>query len=219
MLVPVTMRGLVSAAYMHSLDAATAAFQAEQQEQQQEEEEGTFTSHTAAAATAAPSLWPGISFLEAEAGQMAEGAAASEAPSPRRHSSTAVQQQQQEHRQQEAALSAVQNAALCDLIERELEDLVRPHLEPLGLQPLRVSMEVWEERCGGGIRREVQSRSRSRLAVQKVCCCDSYSILSACFPCCSSQLPHAPLPHTLSPPCSSASPRAPSPGSGSTRAW
>ena len=184
MLVPVTMRGLVSAADMHSLGAATAAFQAEQQQQLEEErDDGPAPNAAAAAATAAPSLWPGISFLEAEAGQMAEGAAA-EAPSPRRHSSTAVQKQQQEHRQQEAALSAGQNAALCDLIERELEDLVRPHLEPLGLQPLRVSVEVlkcgrgsltedlvrphleplglqplrvsvevWEERCGKGIRR------------------------------------------------------------------
>ena len=40
------------------------------------------------------------------------------------------------------ALSAVQNKALCDLIEHELEEMVRPHLVALGLQPIAVRMRM-----------------------------------------------------------------------------
>ena len=43
---------------------------------------------------------------------------------------------------EQMALSSVQNKALCDLIEHELEEMVRPHLVALGLQPIAVRM-VW----------------------------------------------------------------------------
>ncbi|GAX77111.1 hypothetical protein CEUSTIGMA_g4557.t1 [Chlamydomonas eustigma] len=155
-LVPVTLRGLVSAAYMHSLAAAKHASSAETQRDSHsldiiiasgqqttsDDLEGVTGNNDLSLihnrSTASPQ-WPGLAAMEAAAAVSSSASARSSScllvsPRPAAASVQAASSQALSS-QNLAALTAVENAALCDLIERELEELVRPHLN--GMQPLQ----------------------------------------------------------------------------------